>query len=585
MSATITIDQVGLPAGVPDRSRTDGLATGAVVTLTNTGTGSTTRFQILWTPPGDTTAVMSLGPTGPNTWTFVPTASQYGSYSVECIEDEGLPTENRSTRKIVVRTPNLGLVIPALNERASFTASLVNKGPRQVAASLDNSTDYPSPLDVLDYAGWWRAYHELFMAVDSGGGGGGGTITGSGVAGQDVFWSGTTLLSGGARMTVPLVMACVTDPAFDPAVGGIPAPAEADGYSFINGDIALVLDGGNASGFYVVNAAGAWTRPSWWNNVAHVAQGQRCYVFSGDIYARSTFQLQTSPPYDFALTSWSWEPAAPYMPGPLSAGRVVFVGANDLELASDAAFTQAFNGTNGFDVTIGDTSVTGADIASLSVQGGNARHYLRMADGTPVAMWGYSATAGVTTLGSVDAGTPAHVSATIGLPEKAGTPAASTDLIVMQARAVDGAYCERHVTGRYSARLQRAAVTTILATAADLTDGGLYLENNTTATIGIVIRGEETATPATRMHAICRIDVSVDGAGVVTVSPATGVGSMSTYTSPDALPTAPPAWVGTDYTTLITTAVATNRVMVRVTPANTTSVRWTCSLDADVRGA
>jgi hypothetical protein len=188
MAATIKIDQATLsPAGTPGKSRTDGLAAGQLVTLTNTGGGSTTRFRLLWTPPGDTTAVSSLAATGATTWTFTPTAARYGTYEVECIEDEGLVTETRQRRCLTVRTPTLGLAIPAFNERADPGANLLNAGAAEIAAADNNSDDWPiTALNGVRYAGWWRAWHELALAVDSGGGGGsdlevmqdGDTITG-----------------------------------------------------------------------------------------------------------------------------------------------------------------------------------------------------------------------------------------------------------------------------------------------------------------------------------------------------------------------------------------------------------------------
>lgn len=103
MPAQIRIDQEGLPEGTPGVSRTDGLDTGALVTLTNTGSGSTTAFRLLWVPPGDTTAVATLEPTDdPRVWTFAPTPGVYGSYRVELVENQGLTTERKPTRRCSV---------------------------------------------------------------------------------------------------------------------------------------------------------------------------------------------------------------------------------------------------------------------------------------------------------------------------------------------------------------------------------------------------------------------------------------------------------------------------------------------------
>ncbi len=171
MAAQLQIDQERLTFGAPGTSRTDGDDDGSIVTLTNTGSGSTTTFRLLWTPPGDTTAVATLAATedDPKVWTFEPTPERYGSYLIELIEDEGLVTEVRERRVFVVRTPVRGLVIPALNERGDPRASLVLSGTVQLEAAVNNAVDYTSEafLNDIPYAAWWRSLHELTMAVDS----------------------------------------------------------------------------------------------------------------------------------------------------------------------------------------------------------------------------------------------------------------------------------------------------------------------------------------------------------------------------------------------------------------------------------
>jgi hypothetical protein len=229
MAATIKIDQATLsPAGTPGKSRTDGLAAGQLVTLTNTGGGSTTRFRLLWTPPGDTTAVSSLAATGATTWTFTPTAARYGTYEVECIEDEGLVTETRQRRCLTVRTPSLGLAIPAFNERADPGANLLNAGAAEIAAADNNSDDWPiTALNGVRYAGWWRAWHELALAVDSGGGvgpagptGATGATGGTGATGSTgaTGATGTVNLSHAPFVPVSIAANAIT---IDLALGGL----------------------------------------------------------------------------------------------------------------------------------------------------------------------------------------------------------------------------------------------------------------------------------------------------------------------------------------------------------------------------
>lgn len=169
MTAQLKIDQTGLSAGVAGKSRTDGLDTGALVTLTNTGTGSTTAFALLWTPPSDTTAVATLAATGnPKIWTFTPTPGSYGTYRVQLVENSGTGSEKRETRVFVVRTKTLGLIVPSLNETGDPTASLTNAGLLQIQASENNADDFSDAgLNARSYAGWWRALHETIVALDA----------------------------------------------------------------------------------------------------------------------------------------------------------------------------------------------------------------------------------------------------------------------------------------------------------------------------------------------------------------------------------------------------------------------------------
>lgn len=169
MTASMRIDQAGLGAGVAGLSRTDGLATGAKVTLTSLGTGSKHRFQLLWVPPEDTNAVASLVATAnPKVWEFIPLTGSRGEYLIELIEDEGLPTETSQRRVLGVRLAVSQLLIPAFNSRADQQASLVNAGAAAVAASDNNAVDFPSsPLNGVAWAGWWRAHRELFLKVEA----------------------------------------------------------------------------------------------------------------------------------------------------------------------------------------------------------------------------------------------------------------------------------------------------------------------------------------------------------------------------------------------------------------------------------
>jgi len=164
------IDQAGLPAGSPGFGRTDGLATGALVSLSSVGGGATHRFELLWVPPADLVAVPSLVQTGPTTWEFSPQAGARGSYRILLVVNEGAPTESREIHTFAIRTPNLGLIIPAANEVADMGATLVSQSASTIEASEQNEPFAPFVLGSS--WGWWRAIAEAIEALDLGGGGG-----------------------------------------------------------------------------------------------------------------------------------------------------------------------------------------------------------------------------------------------------------------------------------------------------------------------------------------------------------------------------------------------------------------------------
>lgn len=168
MAAIIKIDQTGLSAGVAGRSRTDGLTSGAQVQLTSVSPGTTNAWSLLWVPDADTTAVASLTPAGAGA-TFSPTAVVYGTYRIRLVVDAGLPTESESIRTFSILTPNKGFRIPALNERASDAASLVNNGATIVALCEANALIAGGPFAAGNYGGWYPSLVKLFAEVESAG--------------------------------------------------------------------------------------------------------------------------------------------------------------------------------------------------------------------------------------------------------------------------------------------------------------------------------------------------------------------------------------------------------------------------------
>jgi len=167
--ASLKIDQVGLSAGVAGRSRADGLATGALVTLTSADPGSPTVFEFLWVPNDDVDAVASLVTTG-NTATFTPTASISGTYRIRLTIGAGR-TKSSQIRTFSIRTANLALRKPALGERASEKASLLYSGADAVARSETNEPEFGTPFASGNYGGWYESMMELYDAVDTLGGG------------------------------------------------------------------------------------------------------------------------------------------------------------------------------------------------------------------------------------------------------------------------------------------------------------------------------------------------------------------------------------------------------------------------------
>lgn len=159
------IDQTGLSTGTLNVSRTDGLPTGAEVTITYVGRG-TFRPRLLWVPTGDTGSESTLAESTPGVWTFTPTANTYGTYRIEGIENEGKSSERRVRRLLRVRTPS-GLIIPAFGERANSLATLVNSSASLIEESEDNAVDYSvAGLNDRAFAGTQRALEEAILAAD-----------------------------------------------------------------------------------------------------------------------------------------------------------------------------------------------------------------------------------------------------------------------------------------------------------------------------------------------------------------------------------------------------------------------------------
>lgn len=215
MAASILFDQVGIPAGVAGQARTDGLDTGAVVTVTN-ASGQACRCEFWWKPPDDATA--ALVQNLPNQWEFTPTASNHGEYIVRMIEAEGTANETEDIKVFGIRLPNSGLLITGLNSRGDTAINLSSTAAEKTAAAIISFNNEPLTEDpTITWSNWWGAMSELFGVVEGLSGGGliggdvgavdGGIPRADGIGGftlqaSDVVINDNNVVSGARRITL-----------------------------------------------------------------------------------------------------------------------------------------------------------------------------------------------------------------------------------------------------------------------------------------------------------------------------------------------------------------------------------------------
>lgn len=171
MAANLTLNQTGLPAGTTNEAREDGLATGATVTATASGYSSTWRMALLWVgqhPSPDTTSLSTWAPSGPNGYSFNPTANTYGSWAIELVTDEGTPEEDRRVLVFAIKQSASALRIPAPQERGDPTASLQNQTVLQKLRSWFNKPEGSGPFSGAGgtWAPWWRPLSDLLYRVN-----------------------------------------------------------------------------------------------------------------------------------------------------------------------------------------------------------------------------------------------------------------------------------------------------------------------------------------------------------------------------------------------------------------------------------
>lgn len=165
------IDQAGLPPGVPGFARRDGKSDGSLVTLTDTRSGGTTVFELLWVPLNDTEAIPSLEPLPDNnhTWRFSPQSGVTGPYRIKLTHTEnGAKTEE--IRIFGVADEN-GRVPPAPGERTDPRVTrLTALDPALIARCERN---WPIPGFPAGNPFGWSI--DAFIPTTGGVGGGGGT--------------------------------------------------------------------------------------------------------------------------------------------------------------------------------------------------------------------------------------------------------------------------------------------------------------------------------------------------------------------------------------------------------------------------
>lgn len=175
MAAIIRITQVGLGAGTSDKTRTDGLLTGGKVTVDSVGAGAVHTLSLLWIPDGDAGFAASFAQPLSTQWTWDPTPGSPGTYII-LLDVDG----DTSVRLLRMRTANLGLIVPGLNEAADPAASLINNGAALISASQDNEdelallaalasltpTAIPKPFLTGNYGGWYRLLRDFAVELD-----------------------------------------------------------------------------------------------------------------------------------------------------------------------------------------------------------------------------------------------------------------------------------------------------------------------------------------------------------------------------------------------------------------------------------
>lgn len=169
MTAHITFNQAGIPAGVLDQGREDGKDDGTLVVATIGGFSHTFRGELWWVgqhPTPDTTSVASFAKVG-STYQWSPTAGVYGTWILRIVTDEGTPEQDQFFQGFAIKQSPTALRIPAPQERGDELASLVNATSLQKRRSWFNKPEASGPFSGVagTWAPWWRPLADLIYEL------------------------------------------------------------------------------------------------------------------------------------------------------------------------------------------------------------------------------------------------------------------------------------------------------------------------------------------------------------------------------------------------------------------------------------
>lgn len=171
MTAVLLLNQTGLPAGSNGFARTDGLNTGATVTISSVGVAQTHEARVLSFPETDTTTISTFVQNSTTEWEFDPTSGIDGMWRIELVTDRGTAAEDRQVRVFGIRDgngylfPSFGLVADPLANRPDLT------DPAKLLEFIQaNELNEPTALFTSGYPFGYFAELDAILRGAAGGG-------------------------------------------------------------------------------------------------------------------------------------------------------------------------------------------------------------------------------------------------------------------------------------------------------------------------------------------------------------------------------------------------------------------------------